>query len=238
MHKNYIYNFIILSFVTLIIGCTRNSSIKKIFSSPDAAFDYFIDTTGLVKDTTKIDEFDFSPNFTKQNKEIGEKVKFITNIVYDLHYTSKKKLEKILNYIKVKTYDLDGLLEYEYIKSYNDNDITKYTYNSRKQLIKSELIGKRNVYEYVDKINIKNTKTYTYLNQDSVKISETYNSNSKTEEYPAYKKTGTYSLNSLPSYKSEINEIKLKPIDLKYSELLKWQSERIRIYERKYVTYY
>ena len=89
--------------VCILFSCNQKQKkeVKHDFPTADVAFQYFLDTTGLMK-------------YKKENKNYvcrsevkanGRKIKFITNYNYDFFYTKEGKITKDLDHISVSVYN-------------------------------------------------------------------------------------------------------------------------------------
>ena len=192
------------------------------FKTEDAAFQYFIDTTELSKETKKI--------FSKKSTPTGKKVKSITIYNYNLLF-SNNRLEKEKDFIQVKKYNRLGLITDEFVKVESNLLHESYHYNSKKQLVKKTLTSKMDGEYYQSSI-----ESYDYTKKkDSVviRIDSFEGSSYGTPSYNTYAydpKTNTID--------SEFQKIKLSKQDIHFYKKFTRICNDLRYFETTQKSYY
>jgi len=216
--------------VCILFSCNQKPKkvVKHDFPTADAAFQYFLDTTGLAKYKQNNKKY-VCRSDVKSN---GRKIKFITNYSYDFFYTKEGKITKDLDVIRVSVYNSSNQLKYDFISSYDEHISSKFIYNLSKQLIK---IITWDDMSPSNESRISSITTFTYnFNQDSVVVqSKLYTGCAKdTKNIYAYDKKKNFIHND--SYSS----IMLKLEDTQIREILFRTSEDIWYYWKNHVTYH
>ncbi len=196
------HGFIVFFAAILLFSCNKNpkKTIQTSFKTENTAFQYFIDTTELSKETEKI----FSKKFTP----IGQKVKSITIYNYNVLF-SNKQLEIEKDFIQLKKYNRSGFITDVYVKMEPNLLHEKYHYNSKNQLVKKTLTSKMDGQFYQSSI-----ESYDYTKKkDSVviRIDSFEGSSYGTPTYNTY----AYDLKT-NTIDSEFQKIKLSKQDIHY----------------------
>ena len=216
--------------VCILYSCNQmpQKEVKHDFPTADAAFQYFIDTTGLIKDKNDSKQYVCKTKI----KANGRKVKFVTEFNYDFFYTEEGTLRKDLENIQVTVYNSNNQIKSNYATFYGEHSCSKYIYNSKKQLIKIITWDDTNP-SNISRISSITTFIYN-TNQDSVVAeSKLYTGFAKDTKYKY-----AYDIKSNLIHDNAYPSIKLKLEDTQIREKLFRSSEDIWSYWKTHVTYH
>jgi hypothetical protein len=216
--------------ICILFSCNQKQKkeIKHDFPTADAAFEYFIDTTGLIKDKNDSKHYVCKT----QTKANGRKVKFVTEYNYDFFYTKEGTLTQDLDNINVLVYNSNNQIKSNYATFYGEHSCSRYIYNSKKQLIKIITWDDTNP-SNVSRISSITTFIYS-TNQDSVVVeSKLYTGVAKDSKYKY-----AYDIKSNLIHDNAYPSIKLNSTDTQIPEKLFRSSEDIWSYWKVHVTYY
>lgn len=130
--------FTLLAILTLILfSCNQKhqKEVKHDFPTADAAFKYFIDTTGLIQDKK-----DSKRYFLKS--KIKANIKSIYSNSYDVYFKYGRKLYKKPKDRIVEIFNKDGQIARRYLKFY---EIKETTYNKGNTILTSYIPYEKNI---------------------------------------------------------------------------------------------
>ncbi len=213
----------LLAFIMFSCNQKPKKEVKHNFPSADAAFKYFVDTSGLEKVSAKKHMLKFQKS--------GGKVKHITKYLYYIYFSENGKMSVKKDLIDFIVYNDKGNIKCNYMNIEGEKFSYIFTYNNQNQLTNIKTYDCMNV---TNKGHISSIQTFMYnSNQDSVIVQDEnfYGSSEGTIQ--------TYSYNKKTNkIRGDVPKFKLETIDAKLFKEFTRLNKNVGLYKKKHISYY